>query len=277
LPPSRPLTCSSTLKTDAQSIAVSTAIERESNPTLIASLAFFSNSVLNDELSKGDGSGVKGFAFEKWLKYAEYKATQSKAIGYAYQGLSLLEQEEGGKARRCSQQALEYLSLAIDFSSAYHSKKPKTDSTDDAQYHQELRRLLQQIDRRTERENAIVYMRAVPVELPPPIEKKGITPAITMNDLPPSEGYQEAKEEQRKEGESKFSCLKCVATCICMPLLLLISLIGFIVSILLLPCKLVCCPCGMILQGAWNLIEWMLKAPLRAIQWSAGKEPLFDT
>ena len=120
-------------------------------------------------------------------------------------------------------------------------------------------------------------MRAVPVELPPPIEKKGITPAITMNDLPPSEGYQEAKEEQRKEGESKFSCLKCVATCICMPLLLLISLIGFIVSILLLPCKLVCCPCGMILQGAWNLIEWMLKAPLRAIQWSAGKEPLFDT
>ena len=109
-----------------------------------------------------------------------------------------------------------------------------------------MSRLVSNIDRRTERENAIVHMRAVPVELPPPLAKKNITSSIEPKKLPPPEGYQVASEEIKDSSENdkgSGSCLRWLATWVAFPLLLLISLIGCIVWIVLLPFKLVCCPC----------------------------------
>ena len=182
-------------------------------------LPFFLLSSLKQQLAQPATETSGPLSYAKWVEYAQYKATVAKAITYAYQGLSLLQQEDGGKARRCSQGACEFLSLAFDFAEKYHRAKPKTsaDAYDD-QYHQELKRLLYdrqtspdrppppsplpptffsmmllvtrrknltpqkpcffdfllcryQIDRKTERENAIVHMRAVPVDLPPLIQK----------------------------------------------------------------------------------------------------------
>jgi len=267
---------------DVQSIAVATSIDRDHSPSLISSLSAASYWKLNEQLAQPATETSGPLSYAKWVEYAQYKATVAKAITYAYQGLSLLQQEDGGKARRCSQGACEFLSLAFDFAEKYHRAKPKTsaDAYDD-QYHQELKRLLYQIDRKTERENAIVHMRAVPVDLPPLIQKdkaKDIAKTLPAGGkFPPTEEFQVIQEtSQGSEGGQSSqgsSCLRWTAACICMPLLALISVIGAIVWVLLLPCKLICCPCGALLQAAWNIMEWMLKAPLHAIQWAAGGAP----
>jgi len=267
---------------DVQSIAVATSIDRDHSPSLISSLSAASYWKLNEQLAQPATETSGPLSYAKWVEYAQYKATVAKAITYAYQGLSLLQQEDGGKARRCSQGACEFLSLAFDFAEKYHRAKPKTsaDAYDD-QYHQELKRLLYQIDRKTERENAIVHMRAVPVDLPPLIQKdkaKDIAKTLPAGGkFPPTEEFQVIQETSQGSdgGQSSqgSSCLRWTAACICMPLLALISVIGAIVWVLLLPCKLICCPCGALLQAAWNIMEWMLKAPLHAIQWAAGGAP----
>ena len=41
--------------------------------------------------------------------------------------------------------------------------------------------------------------------------------------------------------------------------------------ILLLPLRCCCCPLGCVVQLLWNAVEWLLKAPLRAMLWASGK------
>ena len=230
---------------DSQSIVVASAIEGKRSPSLIASLSFSCEDELHKEILKKGEKGAGGGAHDKWIKYADCKMGIAKALGYSHQALSLLEEEEGGKARRCSQEALELLQMGIDLSQAYCNAKPKTSSQIYRLFHEELKRLISNIDRRTERENAIVHMKAIPLELPLPLAKKHITSSIDPSNLPSSDGYQVAKEEiQDSENDrGSASCLKWLATWVAFPLLLLISFMGCIVWIVLLPFKLVCCPC----------------------------------
>ena len=58
---------------------------------------------------------------------------------------------------------------------------------------------------------------------------------------------------------------------IAMPLLLIISLVGAVVWLLLLPLKCCCCPLGCAAQLVWSVVEWILKAPFRAMLWASGK------
>ena len=47
--------------------------------------------------------------------------------------------------------------------------------------------------------------------------------------------------------------------------------VGAVVWVLLLPLKCFCCPLGCAVQLLWNVVEWLLKAPLRAMLWASGK------
>jgi len=47
--------------------------------------------------------------------------------------------------------------------------------------------------------------------------------------------------------------------------------VGAIVWVLLLPLKCCCCPLGCAAQLLWNVVEWLLKAPLRALLWASGR------
>ena len=58
---------------------------------------------------------------------------------------------------------------------------------------------------------------------------------------------------------------------IAMPFLVIISLVGAIVWIILLPLKCLCCPIGCAAQLLWSAVEWLLKAPFRALLWASGK------
>jgi hypothetical protein len=59
---------------------------------------------------------------------------------------------------------------------------------------------------------------------------------------------------------------------VCYPLLILVSLLGIIVWLLLLPFKLCCCclPCACAVQLMWNVMQYLIKAPLNGAIWAAG-------
>jgi hypothetical protein len=75
-------------------------------------------------------------------------------------------------------------------------------------------------------------------------------------------------EHQAAKGGSWWQWLLVI---IAMPLLVLVSLVGALVWLLLLPLKCFCCPVGCAVQLIWNVVEWLLKAPLRAMLWASGK------
>lgn len=56
-----------------------------------------------------------------------------------------------------------------------------------------------------------------------------------------------------------------------MPFLVIISLVGAVVWLVLLPLKCLCCPIGCAAQLLWSAVEWLLKAPFRALLWASGK------
>lgn len=61
---------------------------------------------------------------------------------------------------------------------------------------------------------------------------------------------------------------RCLVAFLCFPFLLVISLVGIILWILLLPFKLPCCCClGCCAQCIANIVEWLVKAPFNIIMW----------
>ena len=96
----------------------------------------------------------------------------------------------------------------------------------------------------------------------------------------PSEALLPAASElpaQEKNGnagnhqESSPACWRWLLVILAMPFLVLISLVGLIVWVILLPVKCFCCPCGCAIQLIYNAFEWLLKAPFRALLWASGK------
>ncbi|CAD7704860.1 unnamed protein product [Ostreobium quekettii] len=66
--------------------------------------------------------------------------------------------------------------------------------------------------------------------------------------------------------------MRCLVFLIASPALLLISLFGCLVWILLLPFRCICCPCACAVQLAWDVVEWLIKAPFRMLLWATGAD-----
>ena len=77
------------------------------------------------------------------------------------------------------------------------------------------------------------------------------------------------KEESDNQGSQWWKWLLFI---IATPLLLLMTGIGFGVWIILIPFKIFCWPVGMLAQLLWNVVEYLIKAPLRAMKWASGQE-----
>lgn len=58
---------------------------------------------------------------------------------------------------------------------------------------------------------------------------------------------------------------------IALPLLVVVSLVGVVVWLVLLPVKILCCPLGCAAQVLVDVVEWVVKAPLRGMLWASGK------
>ena len=74
-----------------------------------------------------------------------------------------------------------------------------------------------------------------------------------------------------QEGTSDTACWRWLLVIVALPLLAIISVVGIIVWVVLLPLKCCCCPVGMVAQLVWDAFEWMIKAPLRGLLWASGK------
>ncbi|KAF6250562.1 hypothetical protein COO60DRAFT_797942 [Scenedesmus sp. NREL 46B-D3] len=68
------------------------------------------------------------------------------------------------------------------------------------------------------------------------------------------------------------SCWRVLVMVVCYPLLIVVSLLGIVVWLLLLPFKLCCCclPCACAVQLMWNVVEYLIKAPLHGAIWAAS-------
>lgn len=103
---------------------------------------------------------------------------------------------------------------------------------------------------------------------------------MTVNQVaplpPPSAAAKQGEAGGKLAGEDgeeggPASCWRWALVVLAAPFLILISLLGAIVWLLLLPVKIVCCPIGCAAQLVWNAVEWGLKAPFRALLWASGK------
>lgn len=95
---------------------------------------------------------------------------------------------------------------------------------------------------------------------------------LTIGDKPVSNG--DTTSAAHSSGNSGgCSCWKACLLAICYPLLLIVSLVGVVIWLLLLPFKLCCCcmPCACAAQLAWNVVEYLIKAPLQGCVWAANK------
>ncbi|GAB4819023.1 hypothetical protein N2152v2_006069 [Parachlorella kessleri] len=91
-------------------------------------------------------------------------------------------------------------------------------------------------------------------------------PAAATAAAPPQE-HQEAKQEQG----CCTSTLRWLIFLIAFPLVVLLSAVGIVIWIVLLPLKIICCPIGFLVQIIANVVEYMVKAPLRLLLWANGK------
>ena len=95
------------------------------------------------------------------------------------------------------------------------------------------------------------------------------------NDIVASQPGQTVAHQQtsdlQSEGSSNTACWRWLLVIVALPLLAIISLVGIVVWIVLLPLKCCCCPVGMVAQLVWDAFEWLIKAPLRGLLWASGK------
>ena len=75
----------------------------------------------------------------------------------------------------------------------------------------------------------------------------------------------------RQQHSPAGNCLRWLLVIIAFPILAILSVIGIVIWIVLLPIKIVCCPVGCLLQIMANAIEYLVKAPFKALMWASGK------
>ncbi|QDZ20957.1 hypothetical protein A3770_04p34750 [Chloropicon primus] len=254
---------------DAKSITVAIAIEKKSSNGLVSALAHDAAQVFENRQSDGDGLRPK------WKFYALWKEQVCKSLALAFQALHNLELGEGGIAKLCSSTALrDYNDVGILSRDSYDGCGKPSATADHAAYDESCIKFLSETARRAERENAIVHMKGTATSLPPPV-KRGLprVEEIEPGMPAPKECVIEIPEDASKDGkQSNNSCFRRTMVYLAMPLLALISLMGAVVWLLLLPLKLIPCLCPVAcgLQLLWEAIEYMLKAPLHACVWAGS-------
>ena len=256
---------------DAKQISVAVAIDKGSSHRVVSALA--TDSMLLPATEEGEGEKNRE---GKWGAYASWKAQVSRSLGLCFQALHELSREEGGVAKLCSARALdEYLENGSRDRDRFDGAVPGTVREDHRGYDEGCLKFFTDTARKCERENAMVHFKSVPPELPPPIRRD--LPEIAAHapqSLPPAKDcVVEIPPDASEESEEKRrSCCGTCAVVIAMPLLILLSVLGAVVWVLLLPLKLIpcCCPVACALQALWDAVDLMLRAPLHACVWAGG-------
>ncbi|KAK9798946.1 hypothetical protein WJX73_007519 [Symbiochloris irregularis] len=287
---------------DAQSITVLRAIQKGNQAGLVSSLATDTATMY---LSAAQSAQAAPYAAHnaKCVAYANYKSTSFQAYAHAFAGQELAQSGQAGQAVRCLYAAQPLVAHAGKGAAAYDRAPPATRAADRTHFDADLSTLVDTSSSKVKRENDIVYCQRVPDEIPElpagkrlaapipwqlppaaaearadalhritappsaPVPAAGATARASSAKVSPAEG---AVPEEHAEGRGG-SCWRWLLVIIAMPFLVVLSVIGAVIWIVLLPLKIVCCPCGCLIQCMADIVEYILKAPFRGLMWASGK------
>ncbi|CAL8462981.1 g2515 [Coccomyxa elongata] len=293
---------------EAQSLTVLRAIQKGNAPSLIASLAVDAAAAF--ESAAGTASGVAATkADSKFKLYADYQAAVHRAYGQCFAGVEQLTAQQAGAALRHLGDARDLVAAAQAASKAYDRADPVSSAVDHEYADLELKDAIEKPYARAKRDNDSVYFQHVPPahslaaieprRLVTPTPYALPTPALLVNEAlldafveaptekadnlgaapaasaaaaaKPGTEKKPADGKDEKAGPKGGAWWQWLLVVIAMPLLLIVSLVGAVVWVLLLPLKCFCCPIGCAAQLIWSVVEWLLKAPLRGMLWASGK------
>jgi hypothetical protein len=265
---------------EAQALATAHAAGTGKSPGLVATVAFGAVTLFERaaERAAAEGEGGQTGAVARTQKYLLWRASVARAQAWGHQGLTYLEGdgEEAGLARRCTLHALKVLQEGR-VSPGYGQEKSAC-----RRFEAGVLGQLTRIDRSVESQNAIVYFKRVPEELPAPLAPK-ILAVPTKFEAPvsPLEEGEEMLPKPKVPREPEAGALpperqrpgcrglRLLAVCVAMPALALISLVGYAASLVLRPASLLC-PCvGALPLLAARSIELLAKAPFHACLWAS--------
>ena len=70
---------------------------------------------------------------------------------------------------------------------------------------------------------------------------------------------------------TQASCWRWLLVAIAAPVLAVLTAVGIVLWIILLPLKIICCPVGCAAQLLVDVVENLVKAPFKALLWASGK------
>ncbi|GMH32323.1 hypothetical protein BSKO_00157 [Bryopsis sp. KO-2023] len=289
------------LLAEAEGLTVLRAATKRSSTSLIASLALDVHQ-LYESASSMQTPGET--CHKKFIAYLHYKSECFKAYALIFHANARLEEMAGGDAMRLAQESKTVFEGACTLGNAYDSFSPATSFGLRSEFQSDLERTITESTAKAEKDNHGVYLQQMPELLPEMPESKRLVKQEEFVFPPPDStisrdgfakvdwktstegkvtpGYEivkgtEAGAGKTEEGGDASSSPKPAAwwrwliVFLTIPLLAVVTLLGVIVWIVLLPVKFICCPIGCAAQMLWNVVEWLIKAPLRVAMWASGK------
>ncbi|XP_078344890.1 uncharacterized protein LOC144630394 [Oculina patagonica] len=231
------------------------------------------------------------------------------ALARCYQGCHLLEAEEKcGESIVVLNEGFKHLDQATHLAKEYDKIKPKTKLhlAESAPF-ERIKKLLNEKKAKSDRENNLIYHQRLPEEsLPPPDPKcvvhvtalelqtgEDLTRNATENSdekQPEGEGEEGATDADGKssprqsetknyhddgddddDGYTACACQRWLFITIFMPIFFVLSILGFIFILLLMPFRLCCPQGGMYTNVLTFLFEVFMMAPCLACKWASGK------
>ncbi|CAK0784762.1 hypothetical protein CVIRNUC_007966 [Coccomyxa viridis] len=292
---------------EAQALTVLRAVQKGNAPSLVASLATDASAAFKSAAGTAGGVVISAKAESKFLLFADYQAKAMEALSQAFAGQEALTSQQAGTALAYLGSAKSQLAAAQGASKAYDRAQPVTSATEHEYADLELKQTIEKQHDRAERDNKSVYFQHIPAAdtlaqtqprrlvtatacvLPAPadlvnealMESFAEVPpdkANKMSGVPAASATAAGKTEDSKPDEEPGkpqpkggAWWQWLLVIVAMPFLAIISLVGAIVWVILLPVKCFCCPLGCAAQLLWSAVEWLLKAPFRALLWASGK------
>ncbi|KAK9828236.1 hypothetical protein WJX74_004986 [Apatococcus lobatus] len=259
---------------------------------------------------RAGGSQAGPASSPKLAAYCAYKAACFNSTALAFTGTAELAEGRGGAAVKCTHAAQAQSGAMREAGQAYDSAAPTTPAPQHAAFDQNIQQTCSRLATAAKQENDRILFQHIPTDMPAMVAPKRLT-ALQPFELPsaalepialeaftsappapspaqaqsapvispitqPLQAPQEAsapvsQATPRQQHSPAGNCLRWLLVIIAFPILAILSIIGIVIWIILLPIKIICCPVGCLLQIMANAIEYLVKAPFKALMWASGK------
>lgn len=270
---------------DAQSIALYRGQSKGNDPNLLSSLASDAAMQYKQVYNEVFASGISGAEKSPFAQYVSYKECEMRILSMLHAGVAFWRDKETGKGLRVLTECTAMLAAYQNLGRKFNEIATKA----------EVLHLVQEISkvyRSIKADNDTVYYQKVPKELPALPDERRVVSAIPFVLPPPAPLVKEgvlhcfksdvakaSSENNGKLGHENsemhqsrvaFSLWRWLLFIVVAPLLMILSIIGMLIWVLLLPLKCFCAPCGMALQAMSSAVLGLVKLPLKGVMYANG-------